>query len=372
VAAAFAGFVIAFGWELFAYQHKVVEWAKRDLQSRADLAAANLEEPLRTQDFRRIHEFGAKCRADGYRLCVRDAVGHGRVYESDSVPPGHGAQYHAVQACGEYVVCLWIPRWQVMRPFRRALIGVSLAGLVGMAGVLLFFFVTYRQRVRIRELARVEKFRREFIADLSHEIRTPLAGILGSVDMLDVAVGDETMMKRLSGMIKKESQRLYVLVQEILDLARLEREGEKLNRVETDLQELARSVARQNGIRVQADRPVTALCDPQLLEQALTNLIVNAWRHSGSEDIALSVDPPSASGEPVRLAVEDHGVGIPPEHRGQVFERFHRVDPARAAESGGAGLGLAIVRRIARLHGGDVILEEAKPHGCRFVLTIPS
>ncbi|MBR2065578.1 MAG: sensor histidine kinase, partial [Kiritimatiellae bacterium] len=68
--------------------------------------------------------------------------------------------------------------------------------------------------------------------------------------------------------------------------------------------------------------------------------------------------------------VEDHGVGIPPEHAERVFERFYRVDPARAAESGGAGLGLAIVRRIARLHGGDVVLEPVSPHGCRFVFTL--
>ena len=80
----------------------------------------------------------------------------------------------------------------------------------------------------------------------------------------------------------------------------------------------------------------------------------------------------SASGGVARLVVEDHGVGIPPEHAARVFERFHRVDPARAAESGGAGLGLAIVRRIARLHGGDVALAPAAPRGCRFTLSIPA
>ena len=76
-------------------------------------------------------------------------------------------------------------------------------------------------------------------------------------------------------------------------------------------------------------------------------------------------------GKTARIVVEDHGIGIPPEHAAQIFERFHRVDPARAAETGGAGLGLAIVRRIARLHGGDVTLTPAKPGGCRFDFSIP-
>ena len=72
------------------------------------------------------------------------------------------------------------------------------------------------------------------------------------------------------------------------------------------------------------------------------------------------------------MAVEDHGVGIPPEESKRVFERFHRVDPARAAETGGAGLGLAIVRRIARLHGGDVTLSAVNPHGARFTILMPA
>jgi signal transduction histidine kinase len=114
-----------------------------------------------------------------------------------------------------------------------------------------------------------------------------------------------------------------------------------------------------------------AFVDPQLIEQALSNLVENAQRHSGSTDIAVSLVPSVAKG-PVRLIVEDHGVGIPPEHLPQIFERFHRVDPARAAESGGAGLGLSIVRRIARLHGGDVTCENAVPHGARFTLTLPT
>jgi len=376
-AVAFLGFLAAFGWELFAYQHKVVEWAQRDLQSRADLAAANLEEPLRTQDFRKIHAFGDKVKADGYRLSVFDANGHGRVFDTLRNPEIDPPQFHADQKCGDYLVRLWIPVAQVMKPFLRALVGVTLAGLVGIAGVLLFFFVTYRQRVHIRELKRLEKFRREFIADVSHEIKTPLTGILGAVDLLDQADADG-QRKVLASLVKRESVRLNGLVQSILDLARLEREGEILNRAETDLVGLIREVvetqrphAEKSGITVSFSCAADVLptrVDGQLLAQAVSNLVANAIRHSGSKDIAVSL---ACMGKNARISVEDHGVGIPPEHVERIFERFHRVDPSRAAETGGAGLGLAIVRRIARLHGGDVTVAAASPKGAVFTLAFP-
>ena len=188
------------------------------------------------------------------------------------------------------------------------------------------------------------------------------------------------MREKLLGMVKKEAKRLNGLVQSILDLARLEREGDVLHLEESDLGELVREtveslepVARMSGIELSlasvpqsfAGKRIRA--DPQLVSQALSNLIVNAIRHSGSKDVVVSLKETSKS---VRLAVEDHGIGIAPEHAAQIFERFHRVDPARAAETGGAGLGLAIVRRIARLHGGDVTLVRAQPHGCVFEMTL--
>ena len=377
VAAAFVGFVAAFGYELVSYQKKAVEWANGDINSRAHLAAAHLAEPLRTQDFAAIHRIGAACEADGVHLVVLSDRG-GTVFRSqtsDSEP----------SPSGEYTVMIGMPQARVQAPFKRAMRGFALAGLVGMAGVLLFFVVTYRQRVRIRELAKLEQFRREFIADVSHEIKTPLTGILGAVDMMSDELGMRHVDWRngtiLLGMIKKESQRLNGLVQSILDLARLEREGDVLSLEDVDLGELAREtvdglvpVARAAGMdlacSISSDRPCggRVRADSQLLSQALSNLIVNAVRHSGSEDVVVSLEETSRS---VRIVVEDHGVGIPTEHAARIFERFHRVDPSRAAETGGAGLGLAIVRRIARLHGGDVTLEPVQPHGSRFVLTIP-
>lgn len=376
---AFVGFAVVFGWEVGSYQKAVVDWANRDLQSRADLAAANLEEPLRTQDFRKIHAFGNDCVAEGVRLTIAGRSG-GRVFDTQQDPNAGGPFYRRESACGEYKVTVSLPAARVLAPFYRALVGFALAGLVGMAGVLLFFFITYRQRVRIRELAWLEKFRRDFIADVSHEIKTPLTGILGAVDLLneELRMNNEECRNEavLLGMIKKESSRLHGLVQSILDLARLEREGDVLNRAETDLGELVRETveslkpqAELKGVRLVCETTATRTVrvDAQLLAQALTNLVVNAIRYSGSKEVVVSLEE---AGGRVLVAVEDHGVGIPAEHRARIFERFYRGDASRTAETGGAGLGLAIVRQIVRLHGGDVTFEPVEPTGARFVIAL--
>ena len=370
-AVAFAVFAAAFAYELISYQTAVVGWAKSDLESRAHLAADSLAEPLRTQNFRELQRLGDEFVANGMRLRVTGVHGGvGMVFDTHR-DADRGYLFSSRHASGDHDVILGMPLSRVTAPFRRALLGFGLAGLVGVAGVLLFFFVTYRQRVRIRELAKLEKFRREFIADVSHEIKTPLSGILGAVDLMGEESKSEVEVEQrkvLLSLIRKESKRLNGLVQSILDLARLEREGDVLNLAEIDLGGLVCEIAAKYPCVCTVKSSGVVRCDPQLIEQAVSNLIGNAVRHSGSDEILVTV----ACGEKMAsVVVEDHGVGIPPEHAVRIFERFHRVDPARAAETGGAGLGLAIVRRIARLHGGDVTLKSAVPHGCRFELSIP-
>ena len=359
-AGAFAACAATFAVEIFRYQRDVVEWACRDLQSRAYLAAAILDEPLRTQDFRRIHLFGDRCRDEGLWLRISGAHG-GRMFDSRGADDKDRAAYWRSGECGDFIVGVGRPAQDVLAPFRRALAGFALACLVGVLSVVMFFFVLYRQRVRIRELAKLEKFRRDFIADVSHEIRTPLTGILGAADMMD---GDSPLVP----LIKKEAKRLNALVQSILDLARLEREGDVLNIARTDLAELVRDVASRYPCRCSAEGACIVPCDAQLISQALANLIENAVRHSGSDDISVTL---SRRGGLAEIAVEDRGVGVPPEEAERIFERFHRVDPARAAETGGAGLGLALARKTARLHGGDVALSAVSPHGARFTLSLP-
>ena len=371
-AAAFVAFAAAFGYELVTFHGKAVEWALGDINSRAHLAAARLEEALRTQDLAAVQRVGADCEADGFHLVVLSASG-GRFFGSQASGVNDLPIFSDLYASGEYQVMVGLPNARVMAPFKRAIRGFALAGLVGMAGVLLFFFVTYRQRVRIRELKKVEEFRRTFIADVSHEIKTPLTGILGAVEMLGEGSeakgqGEGDRRRVLLSLVRKEAGRLNGLAQSILDLARLEREGNVLNRTEADLGEIVREVAAKYRCKADAAAACVVRCDAQLIQQALENLVANAVRHSGTDDIRVSV---ACDDRQVRLTVEDHGVGIPPEHVARIFDRFHRVDPARSVETGGAGLGLAIVRRIARLHGGDVTCAPAQPHGSVFALTLP-
>ena len=297
--------------------------------------------------------------------------------------------------CGEFRVRLGLPVSRVLAPYRRAHIGFLLAAIVGGTGVLSVLLFTFRQRARMRELARerdaqrrlveemqkVESFRRNFIADVSHEIKTPLTGIIGAVDLLASPDGlPHESHDRLLSMLKGEAERLNTLAQGILSLARLERDmsSGSVNFAPADVSEIVRKVverlrllAEEKGVAVTVEAPESciAVCDGQLIASAVSNLLLNAIRHSGSDEVSVSV---SASGKSVSRAVEDHGVGIPPEDRERVFDRFYRVDRSRDSGTGGTGLGLAIVRGIALLHGGSVMLESVEPSGCRFVLTIQS
>ena len=368
-AVAFLGALAVFGWLLNCFWIDIGTWARRDLRSQAELAADSLREPLASQNFRALTGLHTSLEAKGLILRVRSANG-GWIFHGGY----KGATVEEYVPCGEYSVGVAIREEQVYAPFYEALVGFVLAALVGVLGMFVVFFILYRQRVRIRELAKLEKFRREFIADVSHEIKTPLTGILGAVDMLE---GMEVEKKGGGGqwgvllsLIRKESKRLNGLVQSILDLARLEREGDVLDVAGFDLEEMLNELAAKYGVRYDGSDKSENLVvgDAALILQAVSNLVENAKRHSGTEDIALSLTWLDGW---AHVIVEDHGVGIPPEHAARIFERFHRVDPARAAETGGAGLGLAIVRRIARLHGGEVALTSAKPRGCRFDFSIP-
>lgn len=389
-AAAFAAVFAMFAWQLCVYRQNVRAASERDLQSRAELAAIVLAEPLKTLDFRAIRDFGEQCRVDGLRLRICQGP---RFFVSEDAQSGRTGFYDTMGGDGRAYVFkaarsgdCWVgmgrPAWQVFAPFAAALVVIVLAGLVGVVGVVLFFFAIWRQRVRIRALARMERFRREFVADVSHEIKTPLTGIIGAAEMMEHEAGkrgDGGAMATLAHMVGKESRRLNALVRQILDLSRLEREGMRLDIEDTDLSELVRETVGRFHAMAEAARVVVSVsappggvhvrCDGALVAQALGNLVENAIRHSGSPTVVVSC---AADGKGVRLAVEDCGCGIPPKEMPRVFERFHRVDVARSADTGGSGLGLAIVRRIARLHGGEVGCEPVAPHGVRFTMCIPS
>jgi two-component system, OmpR family, sensor kinase len=214
---------------------------------------------------------------------------------------------------------------------------------------------------------------RQFVADASHELRTPVAIIRGNIEMLQRDGIDGPDVEDTVRMIDVESTRMTRLLDDLLSLARLEgvkREFQALD-VATILQEGA---ARARKL---ADRVIAIDCepglwvkgDPDLLDQALANMVRNAVAHT-AEGGRLALSCILRDGM-VELSVTDDGPGIPPAELARIFDRFYRARTPRQSDTGGAGLGLAISKRLVDLHGGTMRAENVEPHGARFTISLP-
>lgn len=231
------------------------------------------------------------------------------------------------------------------------------------------------------QIRKLENFRRDFIADVSHEIKTPLTVILGAVETLqDGALQEPESAARFMEIITQHASRLNALVQDILSLSNLEQQH--LNRQQdftvvdaavtiANAVEYCRPRADEKGVVLELNiaGKVLVKADPQLLEQAVVNLVDNAVKYSGSvRPIQISLRPDDGY---CRIGVTDFGIGIAAEHLDRLFERFYRVDKARSRKLGGTGLGLAIVKHIVQLHGGEIAVRSVVGSGSTFVIKLP-
>ncbi len=237
---------------------------------------------------------------------------------------------------------------------------------------------------RATALAQSDRARRQLLADVSHELMTPLSAIRGYVETLgmpDVPLDQETRGRYLA-IVEEETHKLEAIIGDLLDLARLEGGGEKLRTQPVSVKDLFARVAdrhapsiRERGITLELDiAPDTPeiLGDPGRLEQAVQNVAANAIRHTPAGGRVLLRAAPRDRG--VSISVRDSGPGIPPEHLPRVFDRFYKVDAARAntAVPSGSGLGLSIVRAIVETHGGTVTAANAPEGGAIFELRLPA
>lgn len=229
----------------------------------------------------------------------------------------------------------------------------------------------------LTETERVEKTRRDFIANVSHELRTPLTSIQGYAETL-LDGSSENHSREFLEIIRKNASRMSRLTEDLLTLARVE-SGEQRFDVQPvapgellqDAVENFREVARTYGIELQVDDaasdPVSA--DREAIHQVFSNLIDNALKYAATGGkLVLGARP---AGRFVEFYVRDFGGGIPSEHLPRLFERFYRVDKARSRESGGTGLGLAIAKHIMLAHGGTIRAESELNHGSVFFFTLP-
>lgn len=232
----------------------------------------------------------------------------------------------------------------------------------------------------ISALRRLEKMRQDFVANVSHELRTPVSSIKGYAEtLLEGALEDKDNARDFLKIICSDADRLARLIEDLLDLSRIESGKLKLNLNRMDLGPLIQNAvsgfrgplkARSLSVRldIQKDLP-QVLADKGLIAQVLSNLIDNSIKYNNENgQIAISV---FEADRYARVDISDTGIGIPQEDMARIFERFYRVDKARSRELGGTGLGLSIVKHIIQAHHGEISVSSALGKGSTFSFTLP-
>lgn len=233
----------------------------------------------------------------------------------------------------------------------------------------------------ITRLRRLERMRRDFVANVSHELKTPLTSIRGFVEtLLDGTLEEPEEARRFCKIIAKQVDRLQNIIEDLLSLSRIEqhvdhghiplKDGKLLDVIQTAIQSIAHAaIERKATVNVSCDPSWTARINAPLFEQVIVNLIDNALKYS---ETGKTIDVRVACGDACwEISVVDQGYGIEQVHLDRIFERFYRVDKARSRKEGGTGLGLAIVKHIVVAHGGHLKVQSKPGAGSTFTVFLP-
>ncbi|MED1722084.1 two-component system histidine kinase PnpS [Brevibacillus parabrevis] len=232
----------------------------------------------------------------------------------------------------------------------------------------------------ITEIRRLEKMRSDFVANVSHELRTPITSIKGFTEtLLEGAMQDEETCRNFLQIISDESERLYRMIRDILDLSKIEQKRIPLHLSHVHVQELIRSAAaimhdqaqrKQLKVTLPESQPdVWLMTDKDCLQQIVLNLMTNAIAYTPEEgEITIRTE---ADDKQITIQVADTGIGIPEKDLARIFERFYRVDKARSRDSGGTGLGLAIVKHLVENLHGQIKVESVEGRGSTFTVILP-
>jgi two-component system sensor histidine kinase SenX3 len=229
---------------------------------------------------------------------------------------------------------------------------------------------------------RVETVRRDFVANVSHELKTPVGAIKLLAEAVCDAADDPVAVRRFAGRMLTESDRLSRLVQQIIELSRLQDDDPLDAPVVVSVDEVVAGAvdasaidANARGIKIVTNgtHDLKVFGNEEQVSAAVANLVANAVAYSGDDSTVLvSTKPSSGSDEGmVEISVVDQGIGIPSGELDRIFERFYRVDPARHRSTGGTGLGLSIVKHVAATHGGEIRVWSVEGQGSTFTLTLP-
>jgi len=228
-----------------------------------------------------------------------------------------------------------------------------------------------------KEIEKAALIRQEFTANVSHELKTPLHAISGYAELLENEMVKEEDIKPFASKIRGESSRMTKLVEDIIDLTRLDNGGDEMKWEDCDLYRIAENAvdslevaATALGVEVTVDgSDATIRAIPQLIYSIVYNLCDNAikYNHSGGS-VQVRVQQTSYN---IVLSIKDTGIGIPEESRERIFERFYRVDKSRSKEVGGTGLGLSIVKHAVIIHNGKIEVKSKLGEGTEMIVTIP-